>query len=95
MSDKMMRNVQWAISKQTLIVIGLVLSSSIIVFIRMLYAEHAFSYDYSAYIFIIKKLSDLSLFDILGSNLVFPYTVTMDIVPVEFGFALLVKRFLF
>ncbi len=61
------------------------------VFVRLLFARHPFSFDYDAYIFIIKSFSELSFSEIVGTNLIFPYTVSKEIVPIEFGFSLLVK----
>lgn len=87
----MSRYYRFSISKQTLIMIGLVFFSSVTVFIRMLYADNSFSFDYSAYISIIKKIGSLSYFQLFGSNLDFPYTITSGITPIEFGFSLIVK----
>jgi hypothetical protein len=65
------------------------------VFFRFFLAHPPFSYDYNAYIFIFDTLDDLSFSEIVGEDLIFPYTIAKGIVPIEFGFALLVKAISF
>lgn len=91
MNDRTIQNYRFVVSKETLVIIGLVVLSSIMVFIRMLYPGESFSFDYNAYISIIKSHAALSYAEIVGSNLNFPYTLAIGIVPIEFGFSLLVK----
>lgn len=61
------------------------------VFFRFFTAQPPFSYDYGTYLVILGALQNLSFSDIVGENLVFPYTVAKGIVPIEFGFALFSK----
>lgn len=79
------------VKKVNLVTFLAVWSSVILVFLRLLYAELPFSYDYPAYLNILASLTDLTFAEIIGSNLLFPYTVAIGVVPVEFGFALFVK----
>lgn len=60
-------------------------------FLRLLFAEYPFSFDYPAYIFMIDNLSKLSFADITDKNLIFPYVLIQGIVPVELGFSLIAK----
>lgn len=64
---------------------------AIAVFIRLSFAERPFSFDYGAYINIFEAINALSYSQILGSNFIFPYTIAKGVVPIEFGFALLIK----
>lgn len=63
----------------------------IAVFVRLQNAVHPFSYDYNAYLNIIDGLRDLLFSDIVGRNLFFPYVVVEGIVPLEVGFAIIVR----
>lgn len=63
------------------------------VFSRYFLASPPFSFDYEGYVLIIETLGSLDFSQILDSNLIFPYTITAGVVPVEVGFTLLVKFF--
>lgn len=91
MNDSVVRQNRIAVSKHRIGRLCLVIFFTVAVFVRMLYAQYPFSFDYDAYISIITILGGLSFSDIFESNLLFPYTVVKGIIPVEFGFTLLVK----
>ncbi|TXI23339.1 MAG: hypothetical protein E6Q61_07215 [Nitrosomonas sp.] len=63
------------------------------VFFRYFLASPPFSFDYQGYVLIIESLGRLDFIQILDSNLIFPYTISAGVVPVEVGFTLLVKLF--
>jgi len=93
MSSSILRNHRLIVSKQNL---GMKFYASfwaVVVFFRLLLAQPPFSFDYEVYIYIIERLNALSFSEILTTNMVFPYTVSEGIVPIEFGFSLLVKIF--
>lgn len=81
------------LKKSSLIFLFLMVLVGISVFVRLFLALPPFSRDYESYITIIKTLNKLKVNEILGSNLLFPYTVADGIVPVEVGFSVLVKIF--
>ena len=91
MSDSVVRQHRLAASKQKVGRLCLVVFCTIVVFVRMYFAESPFSLDYDTYISIIVVLEDLPFSNIVGSHLIFPYIVTNSMVPLEFGFALLVR----
>lgn len=64
---------------------------STLVCLRLLFITEPFSFDYSAYLLILEDIGNLSFYELLNDNLVFPYVVTIGFTPIEFGFALLVK----
>lgn len=71
--------------------LGFSVAVFILVFVRMFVAQPPFSLDYMAYISIFDVLDDLSFLEIIDDNFIFPYTITRETVPIEVGFALLVK----
>lgn len=64
---------------------------SAIVLIRMVFADSVFSFDYLPYINIISIIGGLSYSEILRDTLDFPYTYVNGVIPIEFGFSLIVK----
>lgn len=68
-----------------------VMVASALVCIRLVNAETPFSYDYEIYLRIIKSLSYLTFADLFGDNLILPYVFSDGVIPVEVGFAFVVK----
>ena len=91
MSNSTLRKHRLIVSKQNLGMMCFASFWSGAVFFRLLVAQPPFSFDYQTYLYIIERLSELSFSEIFTTNMVFPYTVSAGIVPVEFGFSLLVK----
>jgi hypothetical protein len=63
----------------------------VLIFIRFLFAQQPFSFDYSSYILIIDSVSSLTYAEILGANLDLLYVKIHHSIPIEFGFVLIVK----
>jgi hypothetical protein len=79
------------IKRSSLSSVLFVMVVSVLVFIRFLNAETPFSYDYETYLRIIDSLSYLTFAELFGDNLILPYVVSYGAVPVEVGFAFVVK----
>jgi hypothetical protein len=79
------------VSRKSLVAFLVLLACVFTVFVRFLNAGVPFSYDYGSYLVIIEALSALSFSEMIGDSLVFPYVAANRVIPVEFGFALLVK----
>lgn len=82
---------RWAVSKSSLIIFLITVIYATFVYVRLYAAQLPFSFDYGVYLTIIDSLKELTFQEMMTEAFSFPYVVKDGIVPIEFGFSILLK----